>query len=200
MLRPRRNMATDENLVRHSIRLRGYDYSLPGAYFVTICTYQRKCVLADIYGGQLRLTETGRIAQKCWAEIPAHSHQVYIDVYVIMPNHIHGILGITDRPRKRQLPGIPALAPGSLAAVVRAFKSATTRRRNLLETVSEPLWQRNYYEHVVRNQKSLETIRAYICANPLKWPSDPDNPAIQGRFSDEVEELLEVGSTFENGL
>jgi REP element-mobilizing transposase RayT len=191
-------MSTDVNLGRHSIRLRGYDYSLPGAYFVTICAYQRKCVLADIPGGLLRLTETGRIAQECWAEIPAHFPHVYLDVYVIMPNHIHGILGITDRPSKRPLPGVPAVAPGSLAAVVRAFKSATTRRTNLGHGTREPLWQRNYYEHIVRSEKSLQKIREYIVRNPVRWQFDPDNPAHHGQFSDEIEEILTGDSAPDN--
>lgn len=198
MLRPRCDMSLEANLGRRSIRLPGYDYTKAAAYFVTMCTFQRKCAFAEIHNGQLRLSEIGRIAQECWVGIPSHFPHARLDAYVIMPNHIHGILMIADGPRRSAVPRLRTVAPGSLGAIVRAFKAATTRRATMMHGIREPLWQRNYYEHIVRSEESLQKIREYICDNPVRWHSDPDNPANRGQFSEEIEEIVAGDSAPDN--
>jgi putative transposase len=171
---------------RHSLRLRGYDYAQPGAYFVTICAWQRQEVFGRIEEGQMQLNEWGQVAAECWATIPAHFAHVTLDEWTIMPNHMHGILVITvvgarqcraptDRAPTEQF-GHPV--SGSIPTVIRSCKSAVTKRINVLRNAAtSPIWQRNYYEHIVRNQRELAAIRAYIHNNPAQWALDRDNAA-----------------------
>ncbi len=174
---------------RHSIRLKTYDYSQPGAYFVTICTWNKECVFGEISRGQLELNDIGRIVEKEWLRTGNIRTNVELDVHVIMPNHFHGILiihndgraGYTDRCR-----GVSQYAPtnqtfrspsNSLGAIVRGFKSAATSAINQnRNTPGVPVWQRNYYEHVIRSEDDLNTIRQYIMNNPLRWGEDDENP------------------------
>ena len=181
---------------RRSIRLQGYDYTRQGAYFVTICTRNRVCLLGDIVEGRIRLSEAGRLAQAVWEDLPHHYPHVQIDVWVIMPNHMHGIIILTEAQATEddmQSGADPRTAVGAgfkpaptaatrhgLSEIVRAFKTFSARRINALHnTVGTPFWQRNYYEHVIRNESALDRIRQYIVDNPARWREDPENPAVR---------------------
>ena len=178
---------------RRSIRLQGYDYTRQGAYFVTICTRNRACLLGDIVEGRMHLSEAGRLAQVAWEDLPHHYPHVQIDVWVIMPNHMHGIVILTEAqatdddmpvgaaPKTDVGAGFkPAPTRHGLPEIVRAFKTFSARRINALHnTVGTPFWQRNYYEHVIRNQSALDRIRQYIADNPARWSEDLENPAVR---------------------
>ncbi len=162
---------------RRSIRLKGYDYSQPGAYFVTICTKNRKCLFGNVFDGKIILNDAGQIAQKCWSGIPDHYPNVILDEFVIMPNHIHGIIIINvgannhsplQNGSQQSLFRSPSRTIGS---IIRGFKIGITKwfRQN---TDLYDIWQRNYYEHIIRNEQELNKIREYIINNPLKWELD----------------------------
>ncbi|MFZ5876651.1 MAG: transposase [Nitrospirota bacterium] len=167
---------------RRSVRLSDYDYSSAGAYFITICTWNRECLFGEIVTGQMQLNEYGEIVRDCWTTIPEHVPDSKVDTFVVMPNHLHGVVSI-NRPGR----GTACRAPtegfgrpvvGSLATIVRSFKSATTKRVNSRrQSAGLPLWQRNYYEHVVRDEDELTRIRQYIADNPCAWDRDPENPS-----------------------
>ena len=181
---------------RRSIRLQGYDYTRQGAYFVTICTRNRECLLGDIVEGRMHLSEAGRLAQAVWEDLPHHYPHVQIDVWVIMPNHMHGIIILTEAQTTEDdvqsgadpkinvgaglKPAPTAATRHGLSEIVRAFKTFSARRINALHnTVGTSFWQRNYYEHVIRNESALDRIRQYIVDNPARWPEDPENPAVR---------------------
>ena len=260
---------------RRSIRLPEYDYCQPGAYFVTICTEDRECLLGELVAGEMRLGDAGDIALAAWNDLPMHYAHVRLDTFVVMPNHVHGIIILTEtfpadategagfkpapmRAGLKPAPTEPAPmragfkpaptdpaptdpvpmragfkpaptepaptdpvpiragfkpaptepAPteaGStqsakdvqrhgLPEIVRAFKTFSARRINELRgTPGIPVWQRNYYEHIIRNAASLERIRAYIEANPERWTLDRENPQRSGL--DELEGWIYSSST-----
>ena len=166
---------------RRSIRLKGYDYAGPGAYFVTICTQDRACFFGAVADGEMQLNNSGQIAKAAWDELPARFPSVRLDAFIVMPNHVHGIImvgaqfiapsdgfGATNQ-------GVMNHAP-TLGEIVRAYKAASTR---LIRQAGTPdfAWQRNYYEHVVRDEESLNRIRQYILDNPERWEFDHENPA-----------------------
>ena len=261
---------------RRSIRLKGYDYTSSDAYFLTLCTHQRQCLFGHIVDGVMHLNDWGQIVERGWLAIPTHNPHVVLDEFVVMPNHIHGIVIIGDddgdgddgrgeafapgsvgedqkslpqmlrplrpqespgsveedqkslpqmlRPlRPQESPGsveedqkslpqmlrpygllgsvgndqklLPQMLrpqespgsasplrpngtqPGSIGAIVQTFKSHTTRKINrITQSKGKTLWQRNYYEHIVRNQESLQKIRSYIQMNPRSWASDQLHP------------------------
>ncbi len=173
---------------RQSIRLRGWDYTTPGAYFITICTHQRENLLAD--------TRYKEIVENAWLAIPGHrrAQHALLDAWVVMPNHLHGILILKDdgrgvgarQPEERLNLQITAssgcfapagrLKPGSIGAIIGNFKSLTARRINALRrTPGGPVWQRGYYDHIVRDERELDAIRVYIRDNPRRWAEDRDN-------------------------
>jgi putative transposase len=162
-----------------SIRLRGYDYSEPGAYAVTICTWDAAQLFGEVADGEVRLSEYRQVVQDCIEEIPAHSPHATLDTFVIMPNHVHGIIimeehdhGEGDHTEEFGRP-----VSGSLPTIVRSFKSAVTKRINQLRhTPGGRVWQRKYYEHIIRDQRQLDRFRKYILENPLKWHLDRENP------------------------
>ena len=188
---------------RRSIRLQDYDYSTNGLYFVTICVNKRLELFGDIIDGKMILNDAGKMVDEFWNKLPEKYENVYIDEHVIMPNHFHGILGIdndnengqTYKGRHTGLPlqkcdvGVePCFNPingfnpiQGLPRFVSWFKRMTTNRyiKNVHENNWEPfhqkLWQRNYYEHIIRNEKELEKTRYYITANPEKWIDDKYN-------------------------
>jgi putative transposase len=249
-LEQRKFMAYDpEKHHRRSIRLKGYDYTQPGAYFITICTHGRECLFGEIIDGEMHLNEAGQIVVQTWQDLPNHVPHVQLDAFVVMPNHVHGIIIITERaggigagfkparttmgpgsaadsgstagpgsvgadsepaptittgPRSNAGPGLvgaglePApttMGPGGpdpvgaglepaptrssygLPEIVRQFKTFSARRINELRgTPGTPVWQRNYYEHIIRNEFSLNRIRQYIAENPARWDADQENP------------------------
>jgi putative transposase len=168
------------NAYRRSIRLRGYDYSQAGAYFITICTALRECVLGEICEGQMHLSAAVIAVERVWWELPTRFPAVGLDSFIIMPNHVHGIIVIQDMDGNAQgsEPLRAAVRRMPLGRVVRAFKSLSGIEANRCLGRSErPFWQRNYYEHVIRDDTSLTAIRQYIADNPARWPEDPENPA-----------------------
>ncbi len=167
---------------RHSMRLQGFDYTQEGAYFVTACLQDRACLFGDISDGKMILNDAGLMAEKCWNEIPAHFPHIELDEFVVMPNHIHGIIVLHDgrgtacRAPTAERFGKPVA--GSLSTVIRSFKSAVTKCFNESRNVSgHRIWQRNYYEHIIRDDASLNLIRQYIIENPSRWAEDEENPA-----------------------
>ncbi len=160
---------------RRALRLRRYDYSRTGAYFVTICTQNRVCLFGKVTDGTMALTDAGHMVQSTWAQMPKFYPGVDIDEFVVMPNHIHGII-ILEGTTPTGL---------SLPDVVQRLKTLTTKR--YIDGVgnaewprfSKRLWQRTYFEHVIRNPESLDRIRRYILENPGRWTVDPDNPEAQ---------------------
>ncbi len=182
---------------RRSIRLRGYDYTQAGAYFVTICTHAHAHLFGRVVGEEMVLNAFGDIVWEEWFKTARVRPYValYEDEFVVMPNHIHGIIWIVDdivgatRPavgaQRRCAPTTPTtrgvtpdnVPPGSLGAIVRAFKSAATKRINARRgTPGARVWQRNYYEHIIRHERALNAIRRYILYNPWRWHLDRYNP------------------------
>jgi REP-associated tyrosine transposase len=171
---------------RRSIRLKEYDYSQEGAYFVTICTHKKMSIFENEH--------ISAIVEKCWLDIPVHFPAVQLDEWVIMPNHMHGIIIINDKckatkyytnsvynvrrgdPMGRPYIRPPGPAPDSVGTIIGQFKSVVTKRINkLLGMPGARVWQRNYYEHVIRNEDDLNDIRQYILDNPVKWDIDENN-------------------------
>jgi len=167
---------------RRSIRLKGYDYTQAGAYFVTICTQDRMCLFGEIVDGEMRLNDAGEIVAWTWHDMPNHISNVQLDAFVVMPNHVHGIIVITD-PVVAVVVGAgsepaPTKSYG-LPEIVRQFKTFSARRINDLRgTQGTPVWQRNYYEHIIRDEESLNRIREYILNNPSRWEMDQENPSV----------------------
>jgi REP element-mobilizing transposase RayT len=165
---------------RRSLRAKWLDYS-SGQYFVTICTYDRACLLGHVVSGAVSLGDAGRIVNQHWRETPEIRPYVTLDAFVIMPNHLHGIIIVSPHETgvgiSTTTTGPRGTRPGSLGAVIQQFKGVTTRRINMLRGVSgTPVWQRNYYEHVIRDADDLARIRAYIAANPSRWEADQHHP------------------------
>jgi putative transposase len=187
---------------RRSIRLQGYDYSSPGEYFITICTQNRECLFGEIVRGEMVLNRCGKIADTYWYQIPDRYNNVIIDAFVVMPNHIHGIIRIeydfegdhhsagairelplrneltqqdedsnseTYRKKRRQM---------LLSKIVGWYKMNVAKQTNiLLNNSGNRFWQRNYYEHIIRDDKSLNRIRDYIINNPAQWVEDMNHPS-----------------------
>jgi len=215
---------------RRSIRLPGYDYGTAGAYFVTICTYQHACLFGDVIDGMMELSDLGTRVAAAWRAIPDKTPGVALDAWVVMPNHIHGIIVITapladigagrapgainraptddqciatDVAAASAPPvGAQFIAPGAhtsgahtsdtlaaashhldhplsapaIGTIVRMFKARVTVGANRdADTAGTPIWQRNYYEHIIRGDAALDRIRRYIDANPARWLLDPEN-------------------------
>ena len=167
---------------RHSFRLQGYDYTQQGMYFVTICTFQRECLLGAMENKKMVVSQIGRIVEEEWLNTPLLRSNVSLDTFVVMPNHFHGIIAITSTGRgaARRAPTVERFGKPvarSLATIIRSFKSATTKRINeIRDTPGQPCWQRNYYEHVIRGEEELTRARTYIIMNPLSWHLDRENP------------------------
>lgn len=159
-------------MAKHSIRLPGFDYRGRGPYFVTLVVRNRRRILAQRLGNRLALTPAGRIVEDEWGLLAVRRPETQPDAFVVMPDHIHFIIGLSDAPRAptQQTAGRLTRPPRSLGAVVAQFKAGTTRRINALRnTPGIQLWQRNYFEHIIRSDASLQRIRRYIRDNPRKW-------------------------------
>ncbi len=171
-------MATFRAEGRRSIRLPGFDYAEAGAYFLTICTYAREPLLGEIHNEEVHLSEAGHIAHGEWLHSAKIRPSVTLDEFIIMPNHVHGIVVITRVVGAHScapLPDAPLTRrqPHSLSSFVAQFKATATRRINEMRgTPGTQVWQRNYYEHIVRNDEELERIREYIRNNPAHWEDD----------------------------
>jgi len=160
---------------RKSPRLQGYDYTQNGAYFVTICTHKRQCLFGEISGAEIEMNTTGCIAQTCWEQIPTHFPKAELDAFVVMPNHVHGILLIIDDSKQTQYQYEQFSKPiaRSLSTIMRSYKSAVTNQVNrLFMTENTPVWQGRFHDHIVRDEKSLNTLREYVANNPARWEAD----------------------------
>jgi putative transposase len=171
---------------RRSIRIQWYDYCTEGAYFVTICGRGRKPLFGRIHNARMLLNDVGEVVERCWGVIPDHFSGVELDEYVVMPNHIHGILFLTSSEEGAACGAPtedgPLARPRSLGSIVRLFKSSASKESRLLGlSTLGSVWQRNYYEHVIRDGESLNRIREYILTNPLSWHLDRENPSRHGR-------------------
>lgn len=200
---------------RRSIRLKGYNYFLLGSYFITICTYNRELLFGEIDDGEMKLNEIGQMINLTWFDLVNHIQNIELGPFVIMPNHIHGIVDITDRSesaldiinRDDGVDGLGSVGNGmgkaglepaptweifneensshsdipanqtSLAEIVRQFKTFSARKVNgFQKTQGAPLWQRNYYEHIIRDEQSYLIIAQYIKDNPVLWEKDQLHP------------------------
>ena len=189
---------------RRSIRLKGYDYSQEGLYFVTICIQDRICLLGEVKNGEMILNEYGKMVEYTWHDLPNHNPNIQLGAYCTMPNHIHGIIEIisvgADSKSAQIYPESPngeradlesrninradsdsanikraglEPAPTNLSEIIRQFKTFSARRINKIrETPGIPVWQRNYYEHIIRHQQAYENITNYIETNPTRWDND----------------------------
>jgi REP element-mobilizing transposase RayT len=175
---------------RHSIRLQGYDYTEAGAYFITICTHNRKCMFGSVGAGSkpalssgikpaqspdiqiinpMILNKYGEIVKGTWEDLVNHISGVELDAFVIMPNHVHGIIVIGGE------------TPCPLPEIVRQMKTFSARRINKMRgTQGIPVWQRNYYEHIIRGESDLNSLREYIDNNPVNWQLDENYPETPG--------------------
>lgn len=197
---------------RGSIRLKGYDYRLPGAYFITLVSWQRECLFGVVEKGSMQLNSIGKVIQKEWQNLAVHFPQIRIDAYVVMPNHFHGIIVIeadylslvrATRPladeimdskdilidqMKDNLDGSPQQTrrpngppTNSLGAIIGQFKSRATKWIWALPEINRhPIWQRNYYEHIIRDTLEYQRIIQYIETNPLQWQQDQLHPSLLG--------------------
>lgn len=173
---------------RRSIRLKNYDYSKPGAYFNTICSHDRKCLFGKNIDGVMHLNKFGEITRQCWLDIPNHFHRPQLDEFVIMPIHIHGIIFIMDNCesysnnigvihelplQQNELPQLIQRRKMLLPKIIGRFKMNVGKQINQIrQTPGAPVWQRNYYENIIRNDDELNKIRGYIINNPLNWELD----------------------------
>ena len=174
---------------RPSLRLPDYDYAQPGAYFVTICALDRVCLFGEVREGAIHLNDAGRMVREVWEELPARFPHIGLDAFIVMPNHLHGIVVIRER-REGQ----------GLGQIIGAFKSLTTRRYivGVRQAGWRPfagrLWQDNYFEHVIRDETSFNRIREYIACNAVHWDSDPERPRGATRDERADDEAADVDS------
>ncbi len=178
---------------RRSIRLKEYDYSQAGAYFVTIVAWQREMLFGEIVDGEIVLNDFGKIVSEKWQWLESQYPYIELGAWIVMPNHFHGILVIHDDGRggSRSAPmddisnairGDSRIAPTPikhkpLGGLIGAFKTVSTKQINLLrDTEGQVVWQRNYYEHIVRDEHEMDRITRYIESNPSQWAEDDENP------------------------
>ena len=166
---------------RRSIRLQGYDYRQAGVYFVTLCTYLNTTQLGRINDGEMLHSKLGKVVDEEWQHMAKVRRNVQLDLHVVTPNHLHGVIileEIQDGVSSRCVPtqerkDSRTLQAGSLGAIIGQFKVAVTRRARSSQFYSDQrIWQRNYHEHIVRNEESLNDIRRYIIENPARWGED----------------------------
>ena len=187
------------------MRLEGRDYAFPGVYFLTICAMDRKCIFGQVREGKMEENDLGRLARECWLAIPRHFVRLELHEFVIMPNHVHGLIQIRSTPggplatpsvtmpsnttnagptplvgaqhccALPPLSSDPAVKPGSLGAIVRSFKSIVARHAHDELGWTGPVWQRNYFERVVRDGKEFSNATRYIAENPARWEWDREH-------------------------
>jgi putative transposase len=161
---------------RKLTRLKGYNYSQTGYYFVTICTKDRKVWFGNIEQESMNLSRYGEIARDFWVGIPAHFENVGIDEFSVMPNHIHGILIIAENMvGNAYMRSLQNRTKMLLSKIIHQYKASVTRKINSLEDGLHFHWQKSFYDHVIRNDRSLDNLRRYIISNPVKWELDIEN-------------------------
>ena len=182
-------MECQNNNRRKSLRLKNFNYSNAGAYFLTICSQDMRCIFGDVINGEMILNEAGQMVMDVWSEIPRNYPGFQLDEYILMPNHFHGVIWKTKSdvgvcplayPSEASVQtGQPrGVAPTSLFDVVYQFKSLTTNKYikgvkySIFPPFNKRLWQRNYYERIIRNEIELNNTRQYILDNPKNWKDD----------------------------
>ncbi len=167
---------------RHSTRLKEYDYSSEGAYFVTVCVEHRECLLGQVIDGDMTINDWGRVVEDAWKEVAEHWPAVELDAFVVMPNHFHGIVILhteadgTGKEGGGTLP-LQSVAGPTLGAVVAYWKYQTSKKINQIrQTPGLRLWQRNYYDRIIRSEQMLDKARHYVACNPARWAEDTNNP------------------------
>jgi len=201
---------------RQSTRLKGFDYASNGAYFITICVHERRPLFGTIANDQMQLNDAGRAIEAEWRNLATRFPHLVIDELTIMPNHLHGILALagaecmsdtprTGEPRVRPASQVESAqsakhptgtAENSISRILQAFKSLSTNRyiagvkQSNWPRFTGHLWHRNYYDHIIRNEKSLDRIRQYIATNPQRWATDHENP--DGDRTDDVERFIRL--------
>jgi REP element-mobilizing transposase RayT len=183
LLRPLGLLMMDETPKnRRSIRLKGFDYSLPGAYFLTICTHRRERILASVVDRKIQLSPAGAVVRSAWLELPRRFPTVMLQDFVVMPNHLHAIVAFahlqhaTKKGAASSAPTTETPSPPYLGKIIRAFKSLSAIEVNrILGRKNRAVWQRNYYEHIIRTAREYDEIRKYIYENPMMWDHDPEN-------------------------
>lgn len=181
---------------RRSIRLPNYDYTQAGAYYLTIVTHNRESLFGEVVDGEMKLSVFGQIAQREWERLPKRFKPIELGAFVVMPDHVHGIIilhngrGTADFSKQddlqvpRRAPTSPTTTerfgkpvPDSIPTIIRSYKSAVALRVNYARSGdSKPIWQKNYYEHVIRDERDLQAKWDYIEANPANWEDDAENP------------------------
>ncbi len=167
---------------RHSLRLKGYDYSGAGFYFVTVCTKNRGCVLGEVIDGRMAINGSGNIVKKCWEWLAQQFPYVRLDEWVIMPDHLHGIIfvGAGLAPAPHDVHWATARVAPTIGEIIGSFKSLCVVEwlkyitRNNINEIGK-IWQRNYFERIIRNKKELNQKRQYIRNNPLKHKLEKNN-------------------------
>jgi putative transposase len=160
------NQYNHEIYHRRSIRLKGYDYTSCGMYFMTICTHDRHNLFSDIINDELHLNIFGNIVDRHWLNLSKYHSHIDLDEYTIVPNHLHGIVTIVESSANS----------ASIAEIIRGFKTFSAREINKHRQLrGVPVWQRNYFDRVIRTEKELENIRQYIINNPQNWHTDSQN-------------------------
>ncbi|WP_295433997.1 transposase [uncultured Thiodictyon sp.] len=169
---------------RGSMRLKGYDYAQAGAYFVTICVQDRLCLFGEVISGLFVSNQFGALVAQAWNDLPNHYPHVSLDQFVVMPNHVHGIIILTDvgaglKPAPTAIGLNPAPSKRhALPEIIRALKTFSARRINeIRQSPGISVWQRNYYEHVIRSEADYTRIAEYIINNPCRWSEDSLHPA-----------------------
>jgi putative transposase len=172
---------------RNSLRYTGYDYTQPGAYFVTFCTHGGRCIFGHVDDqGQMIHNSLGQIAHASWADFAENHPEIEIDIFIVMPNHIHVLLWIlasanpADKPPPNKVRAFGDAIAGSLSTLIGAYKGGVTQKAKTQKLVAGPtLWHRNFHDHIVRGEEELQRIREYIRTNPQRWKEDklhPDAP------------------------
>jgi REP element-mobilizing transposase RayT len=175
---------------RRALRLRDHDYATPGIYFVTVCTKGRALLFGEVVDGAMVCGAVGDAVRSAWDALPSVHCGLLVDAFVVMPNHVHGVIVLTGEGESGQ-DGAARCRPPLLGAVVRGFKArATLAARRLPESPvgigaggsgAGAIWQRGFYEHVVRNEHALDRVRRYIAENPARWALDRENPVAAAR-------------------
>jgi REP element-mobilizing transposase RayT len=180
---------------RRSVRLLHYDYGDAGAYFITLCVHHRACLFGAVVDGAMVLNDAGKIVAAEWHRTAVIRSQVTLDEFVVMPNHFHAMVTLeSSRRGVWHTPYEKFQSPSQiLRAIVRGFKAATTKRINeVRHAPGAPVWQRNYYEHVIRNENELDCMRQYVVNNPLQWSLDRENPekGVYQYATDGIDEIV----------
>ncbi|MFY9730930.1 MAG: transposase [Candidatus Acidiferrales bacterium] len=176
---------------RRTIRFQNFDYSQAACYFVTICSKDNRCIFGHVVAARMQLSDLGRIVEECLVAVPRHFKNADIPVHSIMPNHLHAVVALRveassappTETNSVRAETFAAPITGSIPTIVRSFKSAVTRAaRAAFRKPSLDVWQRNYFERVIRSDDEFRKTWQYICENPARWDFDPENPQKQTRI------------------